>query len=127
MNTREKIFCKLYTSKYPNELTQADCAIQAGYSPNGAAVTGSRLLNRPKIIEYIDFLQNKMVLSSDYTRQDISSELLDIAGLAKTDKEYHAAIRANELLGKDLGMFKQELQVSGAVGVVFIGEEALKD
>lgn len=127
MNTREKIFTKLYTTKYPNEYTQADCAIQAGYSPNGAAVTASRLLKRPKIIEYINYLQEKRVISADYTRNDIASNLVDIATLSLQDKEYHASIRANELLGKDIGMFKQELQVSGALGVVFIGEGDLKD
>ncbi len=123
LTNRQRVFCKLYSKG----MARKDAMIQAGYSPNGAAVQASRLLSKPMIKEYLTSLDNKIILTSEYTRQDIVAELLDISTLAKGSEEYHAAIRANELLGKDIGMFKQELQVSGAVGVVFIGEDKLED
>jgi len=101
--------------------------LDAGYSPNGYSVQASRLLQKPRIQQYMAYLTNKKELTADYTRQDIASNLADIATLSLVDKEYHASIRANELLGKDIGMFKQELHVEGAIGVIFIGENDLKD
>ncbi len=123
LTNRQKAFCKLYNKGMPRK----DAMIQAGYSPNGASVQASRLLQKPMIKEYLTSLDNKIILSADYTRQDIAGKLLNIADLAENDREYHAAIRANELLGKDIGMFRDTLQVSGAVGVVFVGENDLED
>ena len=123
LNKRELVFCKYIDKGYNNQ----ESAIEAGYSNKGASVTANRLLKRDRIRNYLNYLSNKALITSDYSREDITSELLDIRGLAKDDKEYHAAIRANELLGKNIGMFKDSVQVSGAVGVVFIGEAELKD
>ena len=123
ITNRNKVFCKLIQSG----ATRKDAMTQAGYSPLGADAGASRMLKSKKIKDYLQYLDSKSIILSDYSREDIRSNLVELAGLSKDDKEYHASIRCNELLGKDVGMFKQELQVSGAVGVVFIGEQELKD
>jgi len=123
LNKREMIFCKAYA----NTGNRQQSIELAGYSPKSARTTACRLLKKQSIKDYMDYLTQKKVITSDYTEQDIVYELLDISQLAKNSEEYHAAIRANELLGKHKGMFKEQVQHSGNIGVYFNGENELKD
>jgi len=120
---RELAFCR-YKSQGENN---TNAALQAGYSPSGAAVQANRLLKKDKIIKYIEYLETRKQAILDYSEADIVHNLLDIASDSYHDKEYHAAIRANELLGKNKGMFKEKVEHSGSVGIIFQGEADLKD
>ena len=81
--------------------TQA--AIRAGYSPNGAAVTGSRLLRNPKIALAIAAQQRDIAERNDLSVDWVISRLGEVA---ESDAVPAASrVRALELLGKYLGMF----------------------
>ena len=71
-NRYEK-FAKAYIANGQNA-TQA--AIEAGYSPNGAGVTGSKLLKHPKIMPMITSMSarilDKMELSAERTLREIA-------------------------------------------------------
>ena len=45
---------RAFVLEYPRDFNATQAAIRAGFSANGAAVTGSRLLTNPKIEELID-------------------------------------------------------------------------
>ena len=124
LSPREIAFCRNIASGY----NKSTSALEAGYSPNGAPAQATRLLKKEKIKAYITYLETrKQVTTIDYSEADIVKNLLDIGIDAYSDKEYHAAIRANELLGKHKGMFKDRVEHSGNVGIIFQGEHDLKD
>ena len=120
---RQKVFCRCIAKG----LNQTQAAIEAGYSPSSANVTGSKLMKRDIIRNYVDYCTEKITLKSDYSNDYILKELLDIATLSKDSEKYRETLRALELLGKNNGMFKDKLEVSGSVGVIFSGETDLKD
>jgi len=123
LSKREMLFCKYYVAKGNRQ----EAIEQAGYSPRSGRTTACRLLKKQNIKDYIDYLTTKKVSPVEYSQDDIVHELLDISHLAKDSEEYHAAIRANELLGKHKGMFKEKVEHSGSVGIIFQGEADLKD
>ena len=51
-------FCRLYAER--GDLPARTCAIQAGYSEASAAVTASRLLKRPAILERIEAIKQEL-------------------------------------------------------------------
>jgi phage terminase small subunit len=73
---REERFVTLYVDN-PNG-TQA--AIAAGYAPNSAHVTASRLLKRAKIKEAIARRNAELMVELDFTPQRIVREIAKIAG-----------------------------------------------
>jgi Terminase small subunit len=106
-------------------LTGEKAYIQAGYSPNGAAQSASRLLRNAEIQARIEVLRNAMaeqaIERAALTRSYVITCLMTIveqcmqhepirdkSGIVLGHARYNpmAAIRALEFLGKELGMFK---------------------
>lgn len=106
-------------------LTAEMSYIEAGYSPNGAAQSASRLLRNAEIQARINTLRNAMaeraIVRTALTRSYVIERLMMIVEQCSQlepvrDKNGNilgyctykpmAAIRALELLGKELGMFK---------------------
>ena len=98
LSIREAAFAAQYVAKHGNG-TQA--AIAAGYAPSAAHVAASRLIRRGKVQRQIDRLTRKHEITADrvLTRLDNLSAKAEEAG------NYPAAVRAEELIGKSLGMW----------------------
>jgi phage terminase small subunit len=91
-------------------------AVRAGYAPGGANPTAARILVRPAAQVYLAERRREL---RDRTLVDAASviqSLLDIRHAAMSRGELHAAIRANELLGKHLGLFSDRVELSGPSG-----------
>lgn len=54
-----------FVEEFLTDLNATQAAIRAGYSPNGAAVTGSRLLRNPKIAVAIAAQQRAIAERND--------------------------------------------------------------
>ena len=76
-------------------------AIAAGYSPSGAHVEASRLLRNPKIKEKIE----KLVRRHEISAERVLTRLDNLSSKAEEAGNYPAAVRAEELIGKSLGMW----------------------
>jgi len=81
-------FVRIYVSTGGQNATQ--CAIAAGYSPNGAGVTAHRLLNRPNIIEAIRIETERVFRSSAPVAAGV------ILYLAKSAKNESVRLQAAE-------------------------------
>ncbi len=94
--------------------------VTAGFSKNGAAQSVSRLLRNPEVAERIRDVQEQLrasaVVHAGVTRKNILERLDKIAKVAGDPSEriaYNpsAANRALELMGKELGMFTDRVDV----------------
>jgi len=115
-------------------MNQTEAAIAAGYSPKTAASQASDLLKIPKIAAYRRALTCAVLDRACLTPEAISLKILDIynrcmqvmpvevwdyeqrkyvqTGEYQFDSK--GAIRTMELLGKNLGMFRNVIEHSGA-------------
>jgi len=113
-----------------------------------AAVNGSKLLRNTKVKNYIDEQLEKISSSkvadvkevmeylTSVLRGESTSEIVVIEGAGdgysdarRMDKapDEKERLKAAELLGKRYGMFKDNLNVGGAIPVVISGEDELED
>ena len=100
---------KLFILEYQKDGNATQAAIRAGYSDKTAYSIGQRLLKKPVI---------QKALEADITARaerldDVIRDLITIKDRCMTGKPFDArgAIKALELIGKNLGMFANKLQV----------------
>lgn len=140
MTDKQKRFC----DEYLIDCNATQAAIRAGYSPKTAYSIGEENLKKPKLKTYIDErleqLHNEKtadaqevleyltsVMRGEHTEQTLAlcgdgmQEIQDIDVSAKD------RIKAAELIGKRYGMFKDAVDLGGAVPVVISGGDDLAD
>ena len=107
LTPRRKRFCEIYVGC----LNASQAAIEAGYSAKGksATVTSTRIMKRPDVQEYIAKLQGEAAERNNVTVDDVIKELDEIGKAAKEANQYGPAVRALELKGKSIGMFKDNV------------------
>lgn len=98
LTLKQRAFASQYV-RHNGNATKA--ALAAGYSPSGAHVEASRLLRKPKIKRQIDKLTRKY----DITPERVLTRLDNLSLKAQEAGNYPAAVRAEELIGKSLGMW----------------------
>lgn len=131
---------KRFVEEYLIDLNATQAAIRAGYSEDTARQIGAENLTKPVIQQAIQQAQNERSERTQITQDDVIRRLIEIADISvgkkaiteteiarmeggvvvgtdvvKTCFEPHAANKALELLGKHLGMFRDKVEVSGAV------------
>lgn len=98
-------------------VTQAQAAIAAGFAEKSSAVAGSRMANNPKVKARIDelrFIGETVAIESIVVdRLWIVQKLVQIVQKCTSEKRYNpsAATKSLELLGKDLGMFRDYIRI----------------
>lgn len=100
LNARQARFVEEYL--VDGVATQA--AIRAGYSPKTAHVTGCNLLKNPKVAAAISEAQKERAARTEITVDEILGELARLG--FDTTEETRDRLKALELAGKHLGMFK---------------------
>lgn len=143
LNEKQKRFCHEYIKD--RNATQA--AIRAGYAENSADVTGSRLLGKASISAYIAELaaearqdrpsaiadaQEVLQLLTAFARGTEMSREMVMDGMAPAHLEdvppsQQTRISAIKELAKCFGMNVTNLNMTGAVPVMFSGEDDLHD
>lgn len=98
LSIREAAFAAQYVARHGNG-TQA--AIAAGYAPKSAHVSASLLIRRPKVQRRIERLTRKHEITADR----VLTRLDNLSARAEESGNYPAAVRAEELIGKSLGMW----------------------
>lgn len=135
MNARQKKFC----DEYLIDCNATQAAIRAGYSPKTAKSIGQENLTKPDLKAYIDeqleLLHNEKTADAQEVleyltsvmRGESSSSVLSLCGdgcqevieKAPDEKE---RLKAAELIGKRYGMFKDNVNMGGAVPVMFVDD-----
>lgn len=140
MNAKQKRFC----DEYLVDCNATQAAIRAGYSSKTAYAAGSNNLKKPKLREYIDqqleLLHNANIADSKEVLEYLTSvmrgkhkeQILQLVGdgvqkIASIDVSAKERLKAAELIGKRYGLFKENIDVAGAVPVVISGDECLED
>ena len=140
LTARQRKFC----DEYLISGNATDAAITAGYSPKTAKQTGSENLAKPDLKQYIEAELEKLHSAKIADAQEVleyltsvmrgqhTEQVLKLAGdgiQTITDIEVSAKerLKAAELIGKRYAMFRDKVDLGGAVPVVITGDDQLED
>ena len=122
---------KAFVQEYMVDLNATQAAIRAGYSTITAKVTGHRLLTNDNVIDALSKAQERKATQAQITAADVLKMLHREATAGDVDQPNAARIKAQELIGKHIGMFTDKVQVENVgappeIRVVF-GQAKAKD
>lgn len=140
MNAKQKKFC----DEYLIDCNAAQAAIRAGYSEKTAKQVGQRLLTNVDLKSYIEEqlerlhsekiadAQEVLEYLTSVLRGESSSSVLSLCGdgcqtVVEKPPDEKERLKAAELIGKRYGLFKDNIDVGGAVPVVISGGDMLED
>lgn len=116
-----------FVDEYLIDLNATQAAIRAGYRKKAAYAMGRENLHKPQIAEEIARRQAELADQAGVTVAEIVAMLKVEAKRVDDGASHSARVRAIELLGKHIGMFKDRLEVSGTVPVVIIPDNGRGD
>lgn len=122
-------FLQMYLGMIGNTAGQIEkSAIAAGYKAKTAASAASHMLKRPRVaarllelrkqLEHVEYAAE--IISKDGVRQKLYSLYAETRDKGK----YAESIRALELLGKDMGMFTEQISLDPATVKALEGRQA---
>lgn len=140
MTDKQRRFC----DEYLIDCNATQAAIRAGYSPKTAYSIGEENLKKPELKTYIDErleqlhsektadAQEVMEYLTSVMRGEHKEQILALCGdgmqeIQDIDVSAKDRIKAAELIGKRYGMFKDAVDLGGAVPVVISGGDDLAD
>lgn len=123
---------QIFAEEYIKTTNATQSAITAGYSKKTASVTGSKMLRKAKVAQYISEVMSerskKTIASADEVLEMLTAvargEEKDAFGL---DPSLNDRIKAMELLGKRHMLFTDKVKVDAPAPVVIIGEGEVYD
>lgn len=143
MNTltpRQKKFC----DEYLISGNATDAAIKAGYSPKTAKSIGQRLLTFVDLKKYIETELERLHSAKIADAQEVleyltsvmrgkhTEQVLKLGGDGIQEVEdinvpTRERLKAAELIGKRYALFRDKVDLGGAVPVVIMGDDQLED
>ena len=135
MNAKQKRFC----DEYLVDCNATQAAIRAGYSARTANEQAARLLANVSIKAYIDEKMEQLhnertadaqevleyltaVMRGQQTEQTLISIGDGVQKIGNIEVGARDRLKAAELIGKRFGLFKEGLELAGALPVVIAGE-----
>ena len=117
-----------FVDNYCATLRAKQSAIDAGYSKKTADVIATENLSKPHIADAIARGMAKKEKKLQITPTRVLDNLLRLAEKAERTNQLNPAIRAHELIGKQIGMFSDRLQVDATTTnlVIHTTQPALK-
>lgn len=95
-----------FVSEYLIDLSATQAAIRAGYSVKTANRIASENLTKPVISRAIEQAMARRAERTELTAQDVLDSIIQIRGMAIETDKLSDALKANDLLGRHLGMWK---------------------
>ncbi len=114
-----------FVEEYLVDLNATQAAIRAGYSAKTAEVQGSRLLGNAKVREAVEAGMKTRSERSAITQDEVIQGLKKEATLEGEGSSHSARVSAWAHLGKHLGIFTDNLNLGGSIGIRH--EDALKE
>ena len=117
---------RIFVNEYLIDLNATQAAVRAGYSTKTAQEHSSRLLSKVMIQAAITermkdrevrtgITQDAVIADIEAIKQDAMRQVADKAGNMSMANHF-AALKAAELQGKHLGMFKDKVELTGKDG-----------
>lgn len=140
MTDKQKRFC----DEYLIDCNATQAAIRAGYSPKTAYSIGEENLKKPELKTYIDERLEQLrsekiadaqevleyltsVMRGEHTEQVLRLDGDGVQVVDSVQTPTRDKLKAAELIGKRYGMFKDAVDLGGAVPVVISGGDDLED
>lgn len=140
MTPRQKKFC----DEYLISGNATDAAIKAGYSPKTAKSIGQRLLTFVDLKKYIETELERLHSAKIADAQEVleyltsvmrgkhTEQVLKLGGDGIQEVEdinvpTRERLKAAELIGKRYALFRDKVDLGGAVPVVIMGDDQLED
>ena len=118
LTTKEKAFCEAYVSNGNN----ASRAYQEVYGCcyEDAKRRYCKTFRKPEVKEYIIELQKEAFAAACITAERVALKLADVAFAEKDDEFYNvqAQLKALDLLQKQLGLQKQQIEANVSTDIV---------
>lgn len=138
LSAKQEMFCR----EYLVDLNATQAAIRAGYSERSARANGPRLLTNADVAARVKELQEERMQQLGLDAYWVLKRLKDISDRAmqaepivewdhlnheyKETGEYQfdgaSANRSTELIGKHLGMFKENVTLNGNLNIQFVDD-----
>jgi phage terminase small subunit len=111
LNEKQKLFCRLLL-KYKWDRIKAYTEAYPNCSEESARREASRLLTNVDIYEYMEVLGKEIANRDIITVQEVLEGIKEDIKDAKEVKQYSAALKGRELLGKYLKMFTDRIEAN---------------
>ena len=113
---------RIFADEYIKTTNATQSAIKAGYAENSASVTGSKMLRKPKVRQYIDAVMNERSKNTiatadevlEYLTRVMCGEEKDALGL---DVSVADRTKAAELLGKRHMLFTDKVKLDAEIEI----------
>ena len=113
---------RIFADEYIKTTNATQSAIKAGYAENSASVTGSKMLRKPKVRQYIDAVMNERSKNTiatadevlEYLTRVMCGEEKDAFGL---DVSVADKTKAAELLGKRHMLFTDKVKLDAEIEI----------
>lgn len=113
---------RIFADEYIKTTNATQSAIKAGYAENSASVTGSKMLRKPKVRQYIDAVMSERskdtIATADevleYLTRVVRGEEKDAFGL---DVSVADKTKAAELLGKRHMLFTDKVKLDAEIEI----------
>lgn len=113
---------RIFADEYIKTTNATQSAIKAGYAENSASVTGSKMLRKPKVRQYIDAVMNERSKNTiatadevlEYLTRVMYGEEKDAFGL---DVSVADRTKAAELLGKRHMLFTDKVKLDAEIEI----------
>ena len=113
---------RIFADEYIKTTNATQSAIKAGYAEKSASVTGSKMLRKPKVRQYIDAVMNERSKNTiatadevlEYLTKVMNGEEKDAFGL---DASIADRTKAAELLGKRHMLFTEKVKLDAEIEI----------
>ena len=133
-----------FAEEYLVDCNGTKAAIRAGYSPKTANEQAAKLMSNPKIKSYITEKLDEMssekladaqevleyltsVMRGEHTEQTLKLVGEGVQAITEIDVAAKERLKAAELIGKRYGIWKDSVDVKGAIPTVLTGSDELED
>lgn len=108
-----------FVSEYLIDLNATAAYKRAGYKADGNAAesAASRLLSNVKVQHAINAAKTERAQRTRIDGDQVLANIARLAAMAEEAKDFSAALKGNELVGKHLKLFTDKVEHSGAVTV----------
>lgn len=113
---------RIFADEYIKTTNATQSAIKAGYAENSASVTGSKMLRKPKVRQYIDAVMNERSKNTIATADEVLEYLTGVmCGEEKDafglDVSVADRTKAAELLGKRHMLFTDKVKLDAEIEI----------
>lgn len=105
-----------FVREYLIDLCAADAARRAGFAGAHVRKTAHELMQKPEVQAAIGAAQAKRAARVEDSQDEVLRDLRRIGQMAEARGDFGPALRAAELRGKHLGMFRERVEHTGVDG-----------